>query len=240
MSSSSASSSHASSPHRLAVLYEDNHLLVVNKPAMLPTMGVAEGKPSLLAVAKEYIRHKYNKSGNVYLGIVSRLDAPVTGTVVIARTSKAASRLSAAFRERRVNKTYWAAVSGLPDELEGMLEHYLRKDERHRHMHTTHADCPDAKLARLRYQVRNSHGEMALLEVALETGRKHQIRVQLAKIGHPILGDRKYGSHVEFPEGIALHALSLEFTHPVRQEPMRIAAPIPGYWRKQRSLASCL
>jgi 23S rRNA pseudouridine1911/1915/1917 synthase len=230
----------ASSSHRLNVLYEDNHLLVVNKPAMLPTMGVAEGRPSLLALAKEYIRHKYDKPGNVYLGIVSRLDAPVTGIVVIARTSKAASRLSAAFRDFQVEKTYLAAVSGLPDEQEAMLEHFLRKDERHRRMHTTHADAPDALLARLSYQVRKTFHEMALLEVQLETGRKHQIRVQLAKIGHPILGDRKYGSPREFPLGIALHALSLEFTHPVRQKSMRIEAPLPSDWRKNRSVAACL
>jgi len=195
---------------KLDVLYEDNHLLVVNKQAELPTMGVAADRPSLLGVAKEYIRQKYHKPGNVYLGIVSRLDAPVTGIVVIARTSKAAGRLSEAFRERRVKKWYRAIVSGVPEQPEGTLEHYLRKDERHRRVHTTHADCPDAQFARLHYQVLSpvlsQDGHDALLHVELETGRKHQIRVQLAKVGHPIFGDIKYGSTEKFPRGIALHA----------------------------------
>jgi len=219
---------------RLEVLYEDNHLLVVNKPAGLPTMGVAADRPSLLAVAKEYVRRKYNKPGKVYLGIVSRLDAPVTGLVVIARTSKAASRLSAAFRDRHVKKVYWALVSGIPDSEESTLEHFLRKDERHRRVHVTHAGCPDAQLARLRYQVLAREGDHALLEVELETGRKHQIRVQLSKIGHPILGDLKYGSSVKYPAGIALHAAKLELAHPVRDEVMRFSAPLPASWKKHR------
>ena len=217
--------------NHLKVLYEDNHLLVVNKPAELPTMGVAADKPSLLSVAKEYIREKYNKPGNVYLGIVSRLDAPVTGLVVIARTSKAASRLSEAYRERRVKKLYRAIVSGVPDPPEETLEHFLRKDERHRRVHTTHADCPDAQLARLRYRALSHDEQNSLVEVELETGRKHQIRVQLAKIGHPIFGDRKYGSVEKFPAGIALHAGKLELKHPVRDEVMSFTAPLPASWK---------
>ena len=230
----------ASPSHQLDVLYEDNHLLVVNKPAMLPTMGVAEGRPSLLAIAKQYIRKRYQKPGKVYLGIVSRLDAPVTGAVVIARTSKAASRLSAALRDRQVEKTYMAAVSGVPEQLEATLEHYLRKDERHRRMHTTQEDTPQAQLARLRYRVCKSHQDVSLLEIQLETGRKHQIRVQLAKIGHPILGDRKYGSRADFSLGIALHAVTLKFTHPVRQEVLQFDVPLPVSWQQQRSVKSCL
>jgi len=217
---------------RLEVLHEDNHLLVVNKPAELPTMGVAADLPSLLSVAKEYIRQKYDKRGNVYLGIVSRLDAPVTGLVVIARTSKAAGRLSEAFRERRVKKLYRAIVSGVPDPTAETLEHFLRKDERHRRVHTTHADCPDAQLARLRYHVLSHDDKSSLVEVELETGRKHQIRVQLAKVGHPIVGDRKYGSAEKFPTGIALHASKLELSHPVREEWMNFSAPLPPSWSK--------
>ena len=125
----------------LDVLYEDNHLLAVNKPAMLPTMGVAADVPSLLALAKEYIRRKYNKPGEVYLGIVSRLDAPVTGVVLIARTSKAAARLSEMFKRRDVEKTYWALVEGRVEPASGTLVHYLRKDERHRKMHVTTGRC---------------------------------------------------------------------------------------------------
>jgi len=224
----------------LKILYEDNHLLVVNKPAMLPTMGVGSDRESLLSLAKEYIRDKYQKPGKVYLGVVSRLDAPVTGVVMIARTSKAAARLSEAFRERRVRKEYWAVVAGVPDEAEATLEHYLRKDERHRKVHTTHADCPDAQLARLKYQIVSKHQNISLLKIELETGRKHQIRVQLAKIGHSVLGDLKYGSCEPFPDGVALHARSLELEHPVRKESIEFEAPLPACWQKHRLVASLL
>jgi 23S rRNA pseudouridine1911/1915/1917 synthase len=216
----------------LEVLYEDNHLLVVNKPAMLPTMGVAPSRPSLLSICKEYIREKFDKPGNVYLGVVSRLDAPVTGVVLLARTSKAAKRLNEAFRDREVQKVYWAVVSGMPDPPQGTLEHYLRKDERHRKVHVTNAGATDAQLARLQYEVRGNHVDSSLVEVQLETGRKHQIRVQLAKLGHPIVGDRKYGSDREFPLGIALHSRSLEIEHPVQKEPIRFEAPLPAAWSK--------
>lgn len=216
----------------LHVLYEDNHLLVVNKPALLPTMGVAADKPSLLTVCKEYIRTKYDKPGNVYLGVVSRLDAPVTGVVLLARTSKAAARLTAAFKSRDVEKTYWAVVAGVPVHPQGTLEHFLRKDDRHRKMHVTNAGAKDAQLARLSYRVLAETNDLSHLEVALETGRKHQIRVQLAKLGHPIVGDRKYGSGIEFASGIALHARRLEIEHPVRKEPIEFEAPLPGAWRK--------
>ncbi len=216
----------------LDVLYEDNHLLVVNKPAMLPTMGVASSRPSLLSVAKQYIRDKFDKPGNVYLGVVSRLDAPVTGVVLMARTSKAASRLTEAFRSRDVKKIYWAVVSGTPDPPQGTLEHYLRKDERHRKVHVTNSGASDAKLARLHYKLLAEHSDASLVEVQLETGRKHQIRVQLAKLGHPVVGDRKYGSAAEFPLGIALHSRLLEIEHPVRKEPMQFEAPLPAAWSK--------
>ncbi len=137
----------------LEVLFEDNHLLVVNKPAKLPTMGVAEDRPSLLVEAKEYIRRKYNKPGNVYLGIVSRLDAPVTGVVLLARTSKAAGRLSQQFRERDVEKVYWAIVEGSIEPDDGRLIDYLRKDERHRRMHVTGGGAAGAQCAELTYRV---------------------------------------------------------------------------------------
>jgi len=224
----------------LEVLYEDNHLLAVNKPAMLPTMGVSEERESLLTVAKQFLRQKYQKPGNVYLGVVSRLDAPVTGLVLLAKTSKAAARLSEAFRARHVKKVYLAAVEGTPAPREAILEHFLRKDERHRKMHATHEACPGAQLARLAYRVRRGGDEMSLLEVEPETGRKHQIRVQLAKIGAPIVGDRKYGSTLPFPSGIALHAWRLELEHPVRHEPLRLEAPMPISWRRHRGLSRLL
>ncbi len=223
----------ASSPE---VLYEDNHLLAVNKPAGLPTMGVAEGEPSLLASCKDYVKRAYNKPGNVYLGVVSRLDAPVTGVVLMARTSKAAARLSESFRNRAAEKTYYAIVEGVPEEPEAVLEHYLRKDERHRRVHVTTAQAEGAQLARLSYEVTAESGGLALLRVALETGRKHQIRVQLAKAGHPIVGDRKYGSSRKFEPGIGLHSRRLRLSHPVRAEQCEFVAPLPRSWSGSGSL----
>jgi 23S rRNA pseudouridine1911/1915/1917 synthase len=216
----------------LDVLYEDNHLLAVNKPAMLPTMGVAEDRPSLLAVAKDYIRRKYNKPGNVYLGIVSRLDAPVTGVVLLARTSKAAGRLSQQFRERDVDKFYWAIVDGPVEPGEGRLVDFLRKDERHRKMHVTGPNTPDAQRAELAYRVLKSAGSVSLLEVQPLTGRKHQIRLQLSQAGFPIFGDRKYGSARPFPTGIALHSRRLVIEHPVSKMQLEIEAPLPASWQR--------
>ena len=214
----------------LEVLYEDNHLLAVNKPALLPTMGVADDAPSLLAAAKAWLRDKYDKPGNVYLGVVSRLDAPVTGLILLAKTSKAAARLSEAFRTRAVKKRYLAVVEGPVDPAIGTLENYLRHDERHRKVHVTHAGAEGAQLAKLTYEVVARAGAFELLAVRPETGRKHQIRVQLAKAGHAIVGDRKYGSRVEFGPGIGLHSQGLEFAHPVRRDLMRLEAPLPGAW----------
>jgi 23S rRNA pseudouridine1911/1915/1917 synthase len=213
------------------ILYEDNHLLVVVKPAHLPTMGVAADKPSLLSIAKQYIKRKYNKPGNVYLGIVSRLDAPVTGLIVLARTSKAAARLSEQFRRGAVDKRYWALVDEPPDPPQAACVDFLRKDERHRKMHATHATHPEAKQARLRYRTLARLDRATLIEVQLETGRKHQIRVQLARRGWPIIGDRKYGSTTPLASGIALHARSLELVHPVQKTSLRLVAPLPSCWR---------
>jgi 23S rRNA pseudouridine1911/1915/1917 synthase len=224
----------------LDILYEDNHLLAVNKPAMLPTMGVSDDRESLLAIAKDYLKQKHQKPGNVYLGIVSRLDAPVTGVVLLAKTSKAAARLTEAFRLRRVEKKYLAVVEGELAARTAVLQHYLRKDERHRKVHVTHDACADAQLARLTYQVIATIEGMSLLAIELDTGRKHQIRVQLAKIGHPIVGDRKYGSRSALNAGIALHSHRLELEHPVKHEPLKIEAPAPAAWRRHREIARLL
>jgi 23S rRNA pseudouridine1911/1915/1917 synthase len=223
----------------LDVLYEDNHLLAVNKPAMLPTMGVSEDRASLLDIAREYVRKKYNKPGNVYLGIVSRLDAPVTGVVLLARTSKAAGRLSEQFRQRHVEKTYWAISEGSVSPPQSTLTNYMRKDERHRKMHVTNADAADSQRAELSYRTLDGlSGEpklrpgldATLLEVQLLTGRKHQIRVQLAHAGFPIVGDRKYGARTAFPAGIALHSRRLVAVHPVTKMQIEIVAPLPHSW----------
>lgn len=214
------------------VLYEDNHLLAVSKPAGLPTMGVTEDRDSLLAIARGYIKRKYNKPGNVYLGIVSRLDAPVTGVVLIARTSKAARRLSEQFRNRKTLKRYWALVERRPQPRSGAWTDWLKKDERHRKVLISAPQVAGAQQAMLRYRVLKPVRSAILLEIELITGRKHQIRVQLASRGIPVLGDRKYGSQVAFPRGIALHAHQLELMHPVRKEPLRISAPAPQQWRR--------
>lgn len=225
----------------LEVLYEDNHLLAINKPAALPTMGVAEDRESLLGMAKEYVRRKYNKPGNVYLGIVSRLDAPVTGVVLMARTSKAAGRLSAQFRDREVEKVYLAIVEGTVGPRSGLLVDHVRKDERHRRMHLARPGEAGAQEARLKYERIGDdptplrlvgRRSLSLLEVQLLTGRKHQIRLQLSSAGFPILGDRKYGSTHAFPNGIALHSRRLVIEHPVSKIQLAIEAPLPASWRR--------
>jgi 23S rRNA pseudouridine1911/1915/1917 synthase len=212
------------------VLYEDNHLLVLNKPAGLPTMGTPGGQVTLLSLAKDYVKQKYGKPGNVYLGVVSRLDAPVTGIVLFARTSKSAARLTEQFRTRAVHKTYWALVPSSPIADSGSFTDWLVHDDRHRRVHVVASGRPEAKEARLTYRQIASEGPLSLLEIALETGRKHQIRVQLAYHGQAVAGDLKYGSSLKFPAGIALHARRLVVAHPVRDETMVYVAPLPKYW----------
>jgi 23S rRNA pseudouridine1911/1915/1917 synthase len=214
------------------VLYEDNHLLVVNKPAGLAVMGVAAGRESILTLAAAYVKRKYAKPGNVYLGVVSRLDAPVTGALVLARTSKAASRLTEQFRGGAVDKRYWALVSGAVEPPEGECLDWLGHDERHRRVRRVRPEDPQARRAELRYRTLARSRACSLLEVQLLTGRKHQIRVQLSALGHPILGDRKYGASTTFPDGIALHARLLGIAHPVGGAPLRFEAPLPDSWRQ--------
>jgi 23S rRNA pseudouridine1911/1915/1917 synthase len=215
---------------RLEILYEDNHLLAINKPVGLPTMGAVAGHPSLAEVGKGYLKQKYNKPGRVYLGIVSRLDAPVSGVVLFARTSKAAARLSQSFRDRQVSKLYWALVARWPGDREGTLSHALRKDEVRRRMVICSASHPDARQAELRYRRLGLVAGWTWLEIELVSGRKHQIRVQLAAVGGGVVGDVRYGNHVAFPQGIALHARRLELSHPVRRERLVMVAPPPDHW----------
>jgi 23S rRNA pseudouridine1911/1915/1917 synthase len=216
----------------IEVLYEDNHLLAINKPAPLPTMGVCGSRANLLAQAKSYLKQKYAKPGNVYLGVVSRLDSVATGVVLFARTSKAAARLSAQFRQRHVTKVYWAVTSGPAPETHGLWVDWLCKDEVRRRMTTCRPDELHARQARLEFERLRTWPGHALLEIHLLTGRKHQIRVQCARRGYPIVGDRKYGSQEPFPAGIALHARRLVVDHPVRHEPIELVAPLPASWAR--------
>jgi 23S rRNA pseudouridine1911/1915/1917 synthase len=217
-------------PRTLEILYEDNHLLAVNKPAGLATMGVAQGETSLVVLARQYIKRRYNKPGKVYLGVVSRLDTETSGVVVFARTSKAAARLTEQFRTREVRKTYWAIVVARPRLAEGDLVDWLWKDEARQRMAVVEASTAGAKEARLRYRTVGRAGSGTLLEIDLLTGRKHQIRVQLSARGWPVLGERKYGRGGPFAAGIALHARRLEFEHPVRRERLELVAPLPPAW----------
>ncbi|HEY2881248.1 MAG TPA: RluA family pseudouridine synthase [Pirellulales bacterium] len=243
----------------LEILYEDNHLLAVNKRAGMPTQGAAAGAESVVQLAKEYLRKKYNKPGNVYLGVVSRLDSPVSGVVVLARTSKAAARLNEQFRGRTVQKRYWALVAGRIEPPSASCVDLIAKDERSKKMvlvkppnpatgvdikstasrknpaqsrarpsSKSHAKAQEAKLSYRRLKLVNN---ASLLEIELETGRKHQIRLQLAARGHPLLGDKKYGSQRSFPNGIALHCRQLIIQHPTLGKPIEFVAPPPKAWR---------
>jgi 23S rRNA pseudouridine1911/1915/1917 synthase len=217
----------------LSVIYEDNHLLVIDKPAGLPTMGAAHGQPTAVDAARRYIKRKFDKPGNVYIGVVSRLDAPASGVLLLARTSKAAARLNEQFKRGTVEKTYWALVAGTPEPPASELSDYVLKDDRAERMRVVGEDQHGAKRAVLRYRQLSAapHG-VSLLEIHLLTGRKHQIRVQLASRGFPILGDRKYGSSEAFPVGIALHARRLVVEHPTKRMRLEFISPLPVHWRR--------
>lgn len=216
------------------VIFEDNHLLVLNKPPLIATMGAEAGRRSLLDEAKKYLKQKYNKPGNVYLGVVSRLDAFVSGVIVFARTSKSASRLSEQFRRRTIAKQYRAIVPGAILADQGVLENWIYKDDAsHRMRCTCNENHADAKLSRLAYHIigRDRKSGLELLDIDLQTGRKHQIRVQLSYAGCPIVGDRKYESQHPFERGIALHSYRLAFEHPTLNKPMEFKVPPPKNWR---------
>ena len=219
-------------PPALRVLYEDNHLLVVDKPAGLASQGAAENEESAVTLAKEYLRNKYDKPGNVYLGVVSRLDLPTTGVLVFARTSKAAARLSEAFKTRAVRKTYWALVEGKVTPPAGELADWLCEDPERRSSRTCDQRSPGAKEAKLAYRVLATGDGWSAVEIELLTGRKHQIRVQFAARRHPILGDGKFGARLDFSPGIALHARRIEFEHPVRKESVVVEAPAGAAWKR--------
>ena len=207
---------------KLDILFEDNHCIVVRKPARVPVQGDESGDTSLLTMVKQYLKEKYAKPGNVYLGLVHRIDRPVEGIVVFAKTSKAAGRLSEQIRERKFYKEYIAIVEGTLKHETGELVTYLLKDEDERKMYVMDKDTEGAQEARLSYAVIGSDLETSTVHIHLETGRYHQIRAQFSEIGHPLLGDNKYGSHVPFREGvIALWAVRVGFEHPITHD-MRI------------------
>lgn len=228
-------------PGQPEILYEDNHLIVVNKPPLLPTMGVAAGEKSMVTLVKDYLRRKYNKPGNVYLGVVSRLDSHACGILIFARTSKAAARLSEMFRAGSVRKTYLAIVEGDLSGQSAVWEDRIVKDEEARRMRvlTSPADqgkTGKATVARLGWRCLGYHDGLSLVEIDLQTGRKHQIRAQFSGRGFPILGDRKYGSGHPFTgnQGIALLAHMLKLEHPVRKSLLEFPVQPPESWKIRR------
>ena len=213
----------------MTVVYEDNHIIVVNKTASEIVQGDKTGDTPLSETVKQYLKEKYNKPGNVFLGVTHRLDRPVSGLVVFAKTSKALSRLNDMFRNSEVKKTYWAIVRNRPQELEGELTNWLVRNEKQNKSYAYDKEVKDSKKAVLCYKTIGHSQNYHLLEVDLKTGRHHQIRCQLAKMGCPIKGDLKYGSPRSNPDGsICLHARRIAFVHPVSKENIEIEAPVPS------------
>lgn len=215
------------------VLLEDNHLLAVNKLPSQIVQGDKTGDIPLSEMAKEYLKNKYHKPGNVFMGVIHRLDRPVSGIVLFARTDKALSRMNELFRNREVQKKYWAVVRGAPPQEKGNLVHYLIKNERTNQSRIVAQTTKGALRSELNYTVLNKGDNYSLVEVELMTGRHHQIRVQLASLGTPVAGDVKYGDRrANDDKSICLHARELSFTHPVQQTPVCIQAPPPEqkYW----------
>lgn len=225
------------------VIYEDNHLLVVNKTSGVLVQGDATGDVPLVELCKTYIKNKFNKPGAVFLGVVHRIDRPVSGIVVLARTSKALERMNELFREKETKKTYFAIVDAKPPREEGTLVHWLKKDEKKNKTTAYTKETTGALRSELSYRVIASEAGFFLLQVNPVTGRPHQIRVQLASMGCTIKGDVKYGSPQANADGsICLHARSLAFIHPVKKEPVFFEAPLPDneHWRYFTSLTKSL
>ena len=212
----------------MTVLYEDNHLIIINKASSEIVQGDKTGDKPLSEMVKEYLKEKYNKPGNVFCGVVHRLDRPTSGIVVFAKTSKALSRLNKMFRDDEVGKVYWAIVQNRLVNDTGTLTHYLVKDERKNKSSAYTTERRNTKKAVLHYSLIAQSDNYYLIEVQLETGRHHQIRVQLSKIGCPIKGDLKYGAKRSNRDGsISLHARNISFVHPVSKKKINITAPVP-------------
>lgn len=212
----------------LNILFEDNHLLVINKRVGDLVQGDQTGDPSLVDIIKEYIKVKYDKPGAVFLGVIHRLDRPTSGVVVFAKTSKALTRLNETFKKRETQKTYWAIVKNRPPQVQDTLLHYIKRNPKNNTSKAHIHEVPDSKKASLEYKIIKELTSYFALEVDLHTGRHHQIRAQLAAIGCPIKGDLKYGFDRSNPDGgIHLHARQLVLVHPVTKENMVFTAPPP-------------
>lgn len=216
-------------PKNLSVLFEDNHLIIINKKCGELVQGDRTGDQPLSEKVKEFIKEKYDKPGNVYLGVTHRLDRPTSGIVVFAKTSKALSRMNKLFADDEVEKTYWALTRNRPPKKEDTLTHFLKRNSRQNKSYAHTKKVPGSKKAILKYKIIQELNHYFLLEIKLITGRHHQIRSQLSKIGCPIRGDLKYGFPRSNPDGgISLHARYISFIHPVRQERVSITAPAPA------------
>ncbi|MFK7747701.1 MAG: RluA family pseudouridine synthase [Kordia sp.] len=217
-----------STKDNLQIIYEDNHLIAINKRPGDIVQGDKTGDLPLSEVVKQYIKEKYNKPGNVYLGVAHRLDRPTSGIVVFAKTSKALPRLNKLFAEKEAKKTYWAVVKNSPEKHEDTLIHYMKRNTKQNKSYANRKEVPESKKAILDYRILKKLENFYLLEVDLKTGRHHQIRSQLTAIGCPIKGDLKYGFDRSNKDGsIHLHARSLSFIHPVKKEMLELLAPPP-------------
>ena len=212
----------------MEIIYEDNHLIAVNKNCHEIVQGDKTGDEPLSEMLKTWLKEKYGKQGNVFVGVTHRLDRPVTGAVLFAKTSKALTRMNELFRLGKIEKTYWAITKNCPPAPEGELRHWLVRNEQKNMSVAYDVEKPHSQLAILHYSLLSKSDNYYLIEINLETGRHHQIRCQLAKIGCPVKGDLKYGAERSNPDGgISLHARRLAFVHPVSQQPVEIIAPTP-------------
>lgn len=216
---------------QLEILFEDNHLIAVVKPAGMPSTHYDGTEETVDRVVKRYIKEKHGKPGDVFLGIVHRLDKPTSGVLLFARTSKAAARIAEQFREGGVDKVYWAVVEGRMKWPDGTLEDWLWKDDTAGQVSVVRPGAAGAKHALVHYHTRAERDGLSWLELRPQTGRTHQLRVQLSSRGHPIAGDFKYGSETPFAPGIALHARQLTVLHPISREPLTLRADVPVSWR---------
>jgi 23S rRNA pseudouridine1911/1915/1917 synthase len=218
-----------STKQNLLVLHEDNHIIIINKRSGDITQGDKTGDKPLSDVVKEYIKEKYNKTGNVFLGVVHRLDRPTSGVIIFARTSKALERLNKMLRDKKIDKTYWAVVKNHPKKEKDTLINFLKKNPKNNKSSVFNKEISGSKRAVLHYKVIKKLDNYSLLEIDLETGRHHQIRAQISAIGYPIKGDLKYGFNRSNKDGsIHLHARKINFIHPVSKEKILITAPTPN------------